>query len=205
MRGLIGKKIGMTQVYNEDGTMIPVTIVEAGPCTVIQVKSINNDGYEAVQVGFGERKAKHVNKPLNGQFKKSGVQPKKILMEFNIVPGFNYKQGQEFNVSLFKEGDRVHVSGISKGAGFAGVIKRHNFHRQPETHGQTEYLRHPGSIGQASSPSRVFKGMRMAGHKGNKRVTVKNLEIVKVDIENNMLVIKGAVPGANNNIVAITK
>ena len=205
MRGLIGKKIGMTQVYNEDGTMIPVTIVEAGPCTVIQVKSINNDGYEAVQVGFGERKAKHVNKPLNGQFKKSGVQPKKILMEFNIVPGFNYKQGQEFNVSLFKEGDRVHVSGISKGAGFAGVIKRHNFHRQPETHGQTEYLRHPGSIGQASSPSRVFKGMRMAGHKGNKRVTVKNLEIIKVDIENNMLVIKGAVPGANNNIVAITK
>jgi large subunit ribosomal protein L3 len=205
MRGLIGKKIGMTQVYNEEGTMVPVTIVEAGPCTVIQVKSINNDGYEAVQVGFGERKAKHVNKPLNGQFKKSGVQPKKILMEFNIVPGFNYKQGQEFNVSLFKEGDRVHVSGISKGAGFAGVIKRHNFHRQPETHGQTEYLRHPGSIGQASSPSRVFKGMRMAGHKGNKRVTVKNLEIVKVDIENNMLVIKGAVPGANNNIVAITK
>ena len=205
MRGLIGKKIGMTQVYNDEGTMIPVTIVEAGPCTVIQVKSINNDGYEAVQVGFGERKAKHVNKPLNGQFKKSGVQPKKILMEFNIVPGFDYKQGQEFNVSLFKEGDRVHVSGISKGAGFAGVIKRHNFHRQPETHGQTEYLRHPGSIGQASSPSRVFKGMRMAGHKGNKRVTVKNLEIVKVDIENNMLVIKGAVPGANNNIVAITK
>ena len=205
MRGLIGKKIGMTQVYNEEGTMVPVTIVEAGPCTVIQIKSINNDGYEAVQVGFGERKAKHVNKPLNGQFKKSGVQPKKILMEFNIVPGFNYKQGQEFNVSLFKEGDRVHVSGISKGAGFAGVIKRHNFHRQPETHGQTEYLRHPGSIGQASSPSRVFKGMRMAGHKGNKRVTVKNLEIVKVDIENNMLVIKGAVPGANNNIVAITK
>ena len=205
MRGLIGKKMGMTQVYNEEGTMIPVTIVEAGPCTVIQIKSINNDGYEAVQVGFGERKEKHVNKPLNGQFKKSGVQPKKILMEFNIVPGFNYKQGQEFNVSLFKEGDRVHVSGISKGAGFAGVIKRHNFHRQPETHGQTEYLRHPGSIGQASSPSRVFKGMRMAGHKGNKRVTVKNLKIVKVDIENNMLVIKGAVPGANNNIVAITK
>ena len=205
MRGLIGKKIGMTQVYNEEGTMVPVTIVEAGPCTVIQIKSINNDGYEAVQVGFGERKAKHVNKPLNGQFKKSGVQPKKILMEFNIVPGFDYKQGQEFNVSLFKEGDRVHVSGISKGAGFAGVIKRHNFHRQPETHGQTEYLRHPGSIGQASSPSRVFKGMRMAGHKGNKRVTAKNLEIVKVDIENNMLVIKGAVPGANNNIVAITK
>ena len=205
MRGLIGKKIGMTQVYNEEGTMIPVTLVEAGPCTVFQVKSINNDGYEAVQVGFGECKEKHVNKPLNGQFKKSGVQPKKILMEFNIVPGFNYKQGQEFNVSLFKEGDRVHVSGISKGAGFAGVIKRHNFHRQPETHGQTEYLRHPGSIGQASSPSRVFKGMRMAGHKGNKSVTVKNLEIVKVDIENNMLVIKGAVPGANNNIVAITK
>ena len=205
MRGLIGKKMGMTQVYNEEGTMIPVTIVEAGPCTVIQVKSINNDGYEAVQVGFGKRKAKHVNKPLNGQFKKSGVQPKKILMEFNIVPGFNYEQGQEFNVSLFKEGDRIHVSGISKGAGFAGVIKRHNFHRQPETHGQTEYLRHPGSIGQASSPSRVFKGMRMAGHKGNKRVTVKNLEIVKVDIENNMLVIKGAVPGANNKIVAITK
>ena len=146
MRGLIGKKIGMTQVYNEEGTMIPVTIVEAGPCTVIQVKSINNDGYEAVQVGFGERKAKHVNKPLNGQFKKSGVQPKKILMEFNIVPGFNYKEGQEFNVSLFKEGDRVHVSGISKGAGFAGVIKRHNFHRQPETHGQTEYLVIPDQL-----------------------------------------------------------
>ena len=145
LRGLIGKKIGMTQIYSESGSMIPVTVIEAGPCAVIQVKSIETDGYEAVQIGYGERKAKHSNNPLNGHFKKAGVQPKKILREFGVVPGFEYKQGQEFNVSLFKVGDHVHVSGTSKGAGFAGVIKRHNFHRQPETHGQTEYLRHPGS------------------------------------------------------------
>ena len=205
MRGLIGKKIGMTQIYSESGSMIPVTVIEAGPCTVTQVKSIKTDGYEAVQIGYGQRKVKHSNNPLNGHFKKAGVQPKKILREFGVVPGFEYKQGQEFNVSLFKVGDHVHVSGISKGAGFAGVIKRHNFHRQPETHGQTEYLRHPGSIGQASSPSKVFKGMRMPGHNGNKKVTVKNLEVVKVYKEKNLLLLRGSIPGANNRIVTIAK
>jgi len=205
MRGLIGKKIGMTQIYSESGSMIPVTVIEAGPCTVIQVKSVETDGYEAVQIGYGQRKVKHSNSPLNGHFKKAGVQPKKILREFGVVPGFEYKQGQEFNVSLFKVGDDVHVSGTSKGAGSAGVIKRHNFHRQPETHGQTEYLRHPGSIGRASSPSKVFKGMRMPGHHGNKKVTVKNLEVVKVYKEKNLLLLTGSIPGANNRIVTISK
>ncbi len=205
MRGLIGKKIGMTQIYTEDGVRVPVTIVQAGPCTVTQVKSKAVDGYEAVQVGFGPAKPKHTTKPLQGHFAKAGIQPLKVLAEFEGVPGFEYKQGQTFTVSLFKEGDRVSVTGKSKGKGFAGVIKRHGFHRQPKTHGTKNTLRHPGSIGQASDPSRVFKGMRMAGHYGNARVTVRNLEIVKVDTEQNQVFIKGAVPGANNGIVYITK
>jgi len=205
MRGLIGKKIGMTQIYTEDGVRVPVTIVQAGPCTVTQVKSKAVDGYEAVQVGFGPAKPKHTTKPLQGHFAKAGIQPLKVLAEFEGVPGFEYKQGQTFTVSLFKEGDRVSITGKSKGKGFAGVIKRHGFHRQPKTHGTKNTLRHPGSIGQASDPSRVFKGMRMAGHYGNARVTVRNLEIVKVDTEQNQVFIKGAVPGANNGIVYITK
>ncbi len=205
MRGLIGKKIGMTQIYNDSGKVLPVTVVEAGPCIVTQVKTKENDGYVAVQVGFDERKDKHTTKPQKGHFDKAGVTPKKVVAEFQTVPGFDYKPGQEFTVTLFKAGDRVAVSGTSKGRGFAGVIKRHNFQRQNVTHGQSEYLRHPGSIGQASDPSRVFKGMKMAGHFGNKKITTTNLEVVGIDSDKNQIYIKGAVPGANNGYITITK
>jgi len=205
MRGLIGKKVGMTQVYTKEGVMVPVTVIEAGPCVVTQVKTVDNDGYEAIQVGYGVKKEKHLNKPLEGHFKRAKVSPKKFLAEFNAIPGFDYKEGQEFDASLFQPGEVVDVTGTSKGHGFAGVIKRHNFNRQPQTHGTKNTLRHPGSIGQASDPSRVFKGMKMAGHYGNKKVTVTNLEIVKVDKDNNQILLKGAVPGANNGIVYIIK
>lgn len=205
MRGLIGKKIGMTQVYGADGNICSITVIEAGPCVVTQVKTEKNDGYEAIQIGFGERKAKHTTKPQAGHFSKAGTTPKRVVAEFAPVPGFEYQAGQQFTVNLFKVGDKVKISGRSKGRGFAGVIKRHKFHRQPVSHGQSEYLRHPGSIGQASDPSRVFKGMKMAGHMGTDTVTILNLEIVNVDVEKNQLYIKGAVPGANNSYLTIAK
>ena len=205
MRGLIGKKIGMTQVYNGRGHLVPVSIIEVGPCKVTQVKYVEKDGYDAVQLGFLNRKKNRTTKPMNGHFGKAGVPPQLWLQEFEKVEDYNYKAGQEFTVFMFNEGDLVNVSGTSKGRGYAGVIKRHNFHRQPETHGQTEYLRHPGSIGQASDPSRVFKGMKMAGRYGGKKSSVKNLEVIKVDKVNNLLYLKGAVPGANDNRIVVTK
>lgn len=205
MRGLIGKKVGMTQVYDEQGVMTPVTVVEVGPCVVTQVKTEKNDGYDAVQVGYGERKKKHLNKPMEGHFNKAKVDPKRILAEFDMIPGFEYKVGQEFSASLFKSGEYVDVRGKSKGRGFAGVIKRHNFSTQPKTHGTKNTYRHPGSIGQASDPSRVFKGMKMAGHYGNAKITLPNVEIVQVDKENNHILLKGSVPGAKNGIVYIVK
>jgi len=205
MRGLIGKKVGMTQVYDEQGVMTPVTVVEVGPCVVTQVKTEKNDGYDAVQVGYGERKKKHLNKPMEGHFNKAKVDPKRILAEFDMIPGFEYKVGQEFSASLFKSGEYVDVRGKSKGRGFAGVIKRHNFATQPKTHGTKNTYRHPGSIGQASDPSRVFKGMKMAGHYGNAKITLPNVEIVQVDKENNHILLKGSVPGAKNGIVYIVK
>ncbi len=205
MRGLIGKKVGMTQVYDEQGVMTPVTVVEVGPCVVTQVKTEKNDGYDAVQVGYGERKKKHLNKPMEGHFNKAKVDPKRILAEFDMIPGFEYKVGQEFSASLFKSGEYVDVRGKSKGRGFAGVIKRHNFALQPRTHGTKNTYRHPGSIGQASDPSRVFKGMKMAGHYGNAKITLPNVEIVQVDKENNHILLKGSVPGAKNGIVYIVK
>ncbi len=205
MRGLIGKKIGMTQIYIENGDLIPVSVLEVGPCRVTQVKSTDKDGYEAVQLGFSQRKKNRTTKPMTGHYEKAGVTPQLWIQEFEKVEGYNYKTGQEFTVSLFNEGDLVSVSGTSKGRGYAGVIKRHNFHRQPKTHGQTEYLRHPGSIGQASDPSRVFKGMKMAGRYGGKKSSVKNLKVIKVDKENNLLYLRGAVPGANKNRISVTK
>jgi large subunit ribosomal protein L3 len=195
----------MTRIFNDQGHMVPVTVLQVGPCTVTQVKTVGKDGYEAVQVGFGVRKEKHTTKPLQGHFNSANVSPKKILAEFEKVSGFEYKTGQSFHVGLFQEGEFVSVSGTSKGKGFAGVIKRHNFARQKKTHGTGHTERAPGSIGQASDPSRVFPGMKMAGHHGNSKVTVENLEVVKVDTENNQLLVKGAVPGAKNGTIIITK
>ena len=205
MRGLLGKKVGMTRIFDDNGNAVPVTVLQAGPCTVTQVKTVNNDGYEAVQVGYGERKEKHLTKPLKGHFNNSGVAPKKVLAEFDTVPGFDYKVGQSFHVGLFKEGEYVSVSGFSKGKGFTGVIKRHNFSRQKKTHGTGHTERAPGSIGQASDPSRVFPGMRMAGRHGNLKVTVENLEVMKVDKNNNQLLVRGSVPGAKNGALMIQK
>ncbi|MEE9190489.1 MAG: 50S ribosomal protein L3 [Candidatus Neomarinimicrobiota bacterium] len=205
MRGLIGRKIGMSQIYMESGEVVPMTLLEVGPCVVTQVKTKQKDGYDAVQLGFGDVKEKHTTKPLSGHFKKAGVESKKVLAEFVTIRGFDYELGQQFTVSIFKTGDFVDVTGKSKGKGFAGVIKRHNFKRQPETHGQKNTLRHPGSIGQASDPSRVFKGMRMGGHMGNEKVTVKNLEVFAIDADKNQMMVKGAIPGASNGIVYIVK
>ena len=205
MRGLIGKKMGMTRIYDENGLIVPVTLIQAGPCTVTQIKTNEKDGYEAVQVGYGERKPKHTTKPLLGHFDSAGVYAQKVLAEFDKVPGFEYKTGQSFHVGLFQEGDYVSVSGTSKGKGFTGVIKRHNFSRQKKTHGTGHTERAPGSIGQASDPSRVFPGMKMAGHHGNSKVTVENLEIMKIDQGNNQILVKGAVPGAKNGTVIISK
>ena len=205
MRGLLGKKVGMTRIFDDSGNAVPVTVLQAGPCTVTQVKTVNNDGYEAVQVGYGERKEKHLTKPLKGHFDNSGVAPNKVLAEFDTVPGFDYKVGQSFHVGLFKEGEYVSVSGFSKGKGFTGVIKRHNFSRQKKTHGTGHTERAPGSIGQASDPSRVFPGMRMAGRHGNLKVTVENLEVMKVDKNNNQLLVRGSVPGAKNGALIIRK
>ena len=205
MRGLIGKKIGMTQIFNDGGQAIPVTVIEGGPCVVTQVKTDASDGYDAIQVGYGERKNKHSNKALNGHFEKAKTDVKRVLAEFVPVPDYEYKTGQEFGVSLFKEGEYVDVSGTTKGKGFSGVMKRHGFKGGPKTHGQREHPRSAGSIGQASDPSRVFKGMKMAGQYGNKRMTVRNLEVILVDSEKNQILLKGAVPGAKNGIIFITK
>ena len=205
MRGLIGKKIGMTQIFNDGGQAIPVTVVEGGPCVVTQVKTHASDGYDAIQVGYGKRKNKHSNKALNGHFEKAKTDVKRVLAEFVPVPDYEYKTGQEFGVSLFKEGEYVDVSGTTKGKGFSGVMKRHGFKGGPKTHGQREHPRSAGSIGQASDPSRVFKGMKMAGQYGNKRMTVRNLEVILVDSEKNQILLKGAVPGAKNGIIFITK
>tara|TARA_B100000073_G_scaffold240033_1_gene201107 strand:- start:1410 stop:2027 length:618 start_codon:yes stop_codon:yes gene_type:complete len=205
MRGLIGKKIGMTRIFNSDGHMVPVTILEVGPCHVTQVKTIENDGYDAVQIGFLDCKEKHANRPLLGHFKKNSVKPARILAEFQCVPSFDYKAGQVFNASLFSEGDFVSVSGKSKGRGFSGTIKKYSFSTQRKTHGQGDTHRHVGSIGAASDPSRVFPGKKMPGRYGNKNISIKNLEVVKVDELKNQLLVKGSVPGSVNGIVYIVK
>ena len=205
MRGLIGKKIGMTRVFNSDGRAIPVTVLEVGPCYVTQVKTIENDGYDSVQIGYLESKSKHVNKPMAGHFLKNNVKPTKFLAEFQKVPKFDYKPGQVFNVSLFNEGDLVSVSGKSKGHGFSGTVKKYNFSTQRKTHGQGDTYRHVGSIGNASDPSRVFPGKKMPGRYGNKTVSVKSLEVIKINEHKNQLLVKGSVPGSTNGIVVITR
>ena len=205
MSGIIGKKIGMTSLFNEEGKNIPCTVIQAGPCSVLQVRTIENDGYSAVQLGFDDKSEKNVGKALAGHFKKAGSTPKAKLVEFRN--GFeNVSLGDEVKVNLFAEGEFVDVTGTSKGKGFQGVVKRHGFGGVMQaTHGQHNRLRAPGSIGAGSDPSRVFKGMRMAGRMGGKQVTVQNLQVLKVDKEQNLLIVKGAVPGAKNSYVIIRK
>ena len=202
-KAIIGKKLGMTQIFSADGKVIPVTVVEAGPCPVVQVKTLAKDGYEAVKLGFGEVKESALNKPEAGQFKKAGVAPQKVLKEFRLDNVASYEMGQTVTVDAFKVGDKVDVVGTSKGHGFSGVIKRWNQHKLKATHGVGPVHREVGSMGANSSPSRVFKNKHMPGQFGNDRVTVQNLEIVKVDTARNALLIKGAIPGAVGGIVTV--
>mgnify|MGYP004519488017 CR=1 FL=1 len=203
-KGIIGRKIGMTQIFDEKGCVIPVTVVEAGPCVVVQKKTVENDGYEAIQLGFEDVKAEKVNKPMKGHFAKSDVAPKRILREFRLADCAALNVGDVVKTDTFAVGEHVDVVGTSKGKGYAGAIKRWNFQRLKETHGTGPVARHAGSLGACSSPSRVYKGMKGAGHLGAERVTVQNLEIVKIDAENNLIAIKGAIPGARKGIVVIS-
>ncbi|MDP4270009.1 MAG: 50S ribosomal protein L3 [Bacteroidota bacterium] len=205
MPGLLGKKIGMTSVFSADGKNVPCTVIEVGPCVVTQVKTVETDGYEAVQLGFIEKKEKHTNKPEKGHFEKAGVAPQRHLAEFKEFESA-YKAGDVLTVDLFEENGFVDVVGTSKGKGFQGVVKRHGFGGVGQsTHGQHNRLRAPGSVGASSFPSRVFKGMRMAGQTGNARVTVQNLQVLKVIAEHNLLLVKGSVPGCKGSIVLIEK
>ena len=203
-KGIIGKKMGMTQIFDEKGNVVPVTVIEAGPCVVTQKKTVENDGYAALQLGFGDVSAKHVNKPMKGHFDKSDVAPKKTLREFRLADCDAFSVGDVLKADVFAAGDRVDVVGTSKGKGYAGAIKRWNFQRLKETHGTGPVARHAGSLGACSSPSRVFKGMKGAGHLGCERVTVQNLDVVKVDAENNLIAVRGAVPGPRGGIVLLS-
>ena len=200
---IIGKKIGMTQLFDEKGNVVPVTVVEAGPCVVVQKKTIENDGYEAVQLGFGDVKVQRVNKPMQGHFAKADVAPKKVLKEFRFDDCATLNVGDIVKADTFAAGDKVDVIGTSKGKGTAGAIKRWNFSRLKESHGTGPVARHAGSLGACSDPSRVFKGKKLAGHLGSERVTIQNLDIVKVDAENNLIAIKGAIPGPRGGIVVL--
>jgi large subunit ribosomal protein L3 len=206
MSSLIGKKLGMTRLFDETGKNIVVTMIEAGPCYVTEIRHKEKHGYDAVQLGFGNKREKVVTKPLIGHFKKAKVKPMGVLKEFkNFKPDTEFKLGDEVKVDIFAEGDLVTVTSVSKGKGFAGGMKRHGFHGGPKTHGQSDRHRAPGSIGQSSYPSRVFKGIKMAGRMGGKNVSVRNLKVVKVDAENNLLAVKGAIPGPIKNFVFIKK
>ena len=203
-KGLIGKKIGMTQIFDEAGKVVPVTVIEAGPCVVTQLKTAENDGYEAVQRGFGDLSPKHTNKPMTGHFKKNDLPFKRTLKEFRLDDISNVNVGDVLKADVFAAGGVIDVSGVSKGKGFQGAIKRHNQHRLKETHGTGPVVRQAGSMGACSSPSRIFKGKGMAGHMGAENVTVQNLVIVKIDAENNLIAIKGAIPGPKGGVVCIT-
>jgi large subunit ribosomal protein L3 len=205
MSGIIGKKVGMTSLYNADGSAVACTLIEAGPCVVTQVKTVDSDGYNAVQLGYGEKKEKHTTKPLQGHFKKAGTTPKRKLVEFKEFDQ-SLSLGDTISADLFAEGDFVDAIGTSKGKGFQGVVKRHGFGGVGgQTHGQHNRQRHPGSIGACSFPSRVFKGLRMAGRTGGDRVKVQNLRVVKVYPEQNLIVVSGSVPGAKNSFVILEK
>ena len=201
-KAILTTKVGMTQIFNEDGVLTPVTVLQAGPCVVTQVKTEENDGYSAVQVGFVDKKEKGINKPQKGHFDKAGVAPKRFVREFRFENAEEYTVGQEIKADIFAAGDKVDATAISKGKGFQGAIKRHNQHRGPMTHG-SKFHRHAGSNGAASDPSKVFKGKKMPGHMGSKRITIQNLEIVRVDAENNLILVKGSVPGPKKSLVTI--
>ena len=203
-KGLIGKKIGMTQVFDAQGHAIPVTVVEAGPCTITQKKTMENDGYEAIQVGFGDVKITRVNKPMKGHFDKADVAPKKSLREFRFDDCASYNVGDIVKADAFAIGDAIDVCGVSKGKGYQGAIKRHGQKTLRHTHGTGPVGRQPGSMGAISDPSRIFKGKGMAGHMGAEQVTVQNLEVVKVDVENNLIAVKGAIPGPKGGLVILT-
>lgn len=203
-KAIIGRKVGMTQIFTPEGKVIPVTVVEAGPCPVVQIKTVEKDGYSALKLGFDETNEKSINKPELGQFKKAGVKPQKVLKEFRLSDLSSYEVGKEVTVEVFKAGEKVDVVGVSKGHGFSGVIKRWNQRRLKETHGVGPVHREVGSMGANSTPSRVFKQKHMPGQYGNERVTVQNLEVVKVDAARNALLIKGAIPGAKGSVVTVS-
>lgn len=201
--GLLGTKLGMTQVFGEGGVTIPVTVIQAGPCYVTQIKTAERDGYNAIQLAYGE--TRKLTRPERGHLRKAGVPPMRYLREFRVTNPTDYQLGQQLTVSIFRPGEKVDVIGTSKGKGFAGVVKRHGFGGGPRTHGQSDRLRAPGSIGSGTTPGRVLKGLRMAGHMGNERVTIKNLEIVRVDPERNLLLVKGSVPGHIKGLVMVRR
>jgi len=201
-KAILGKKIGMTQLFDEEGRVIPVTVIEAGPCTVVQKKTVDNDGYDAVQVGFIDKKEKNVTKPIKGHFDKAKVPYKRYLRELKLSNAAELNVGDVIKVDVFAVGDRVDVSGYTKGKGFAGAIKRWGTHRGPMAHG-SGYHRGAGSMGAASNPSRVFKGKKLPGHLGVEKVTIQNLDVVKVDVEKNLLLVKGAIPGPKGGLVVI--
>ena len=201
---IIGKKLGMTQIFNENGIVVPVTVIEAGPCTVTQIKTEETDGYSSIQLGFGDVKEKHLNKPLKGHFAKSKLALKKHLREFRVNNLDEVKVGDEIKVDVFEQGDKVDIQGITKGKGFQGVIKRHGQHRGPMGHGSM-YHRRPGSMGSTSTPGRVYKGKKLPGHMGCETVTIQNLDVVKIDTDKNVILVKGSVPGAKGAILKIKK
>jgi large subunit ribosomal protein L3 len=204
MKGIIGRKVGMTQIYDENGNVIPVTVIQAGPCYVTQVRTDERDGYIAVQLGFSETKPQRLTRGQLGHLKRNNLPALRVLREFRIKQGeTDVEEGQEIKADVFVKGERVDVIGKSKGRGFTGTIKRHGFHRQPKTHGQSDRERAPGSVGSNTFPARTFKGQRMAGHSGNVRVTAENVEVVVVDAERNLLAVRGSIPGVNGGIVMV--
>ncbi|MGB8656154.1 MAG: 50S ribosomal protein L3 [Candidatus Zixiibacteriota bacterium] len=205
VQGIIGKKIGMSRIFNEEGQAIPVTVILAGPCPVVQVKTQERDGYDAVQLGFDPKRKNLFTLPVLGHFARAKVEPRRILREMRTRDSEGISVGQEVKVDLFQVGEKVSVTGVSKGLGFQGVVRRHNFRGGPKTHGQSDRLRAPGSVGSSSYPSRTFKGQRMAGRMGGEKVTIKNLVVAGVDAEKNLLLVRGAVPGKKNSYLSIRK
>ena len=202
---MIGKKLGMTRIFDEKGNDVQVSVIQTGPCFVTEIRTKNRHGYDSLQLGFDEKRDKSVKRPERGHFKKSGVKPMRVLREFRSFDVSQFKLGDVIKADIFQVGDEVKVVGVSKGKGFQGVVKRHHFRGGPVSHGQSDRMRAPGSVGGSSYPSRVFKGLRMAGQMGNERVTVRNLKVVRVDAENNIVMVRGGIPGAKNGMVLIQK